>query len=105
MSADMINVRAEPISSQFADLQCLDLPVFIQVPRDGSQSTMKYSIERMVKKYITKKNTIILAVSNAAVDLQKSKALKVAREADPEGNRIIGVLNNVDKVMGSTERN
>ena len=72
--------------------------------RDGSQSTMKYSIERMVKKYITKKNTIILAVSNAAVDLQNSKALKVAREADPEGNRIIGVLTNVDKVLGSTER-
>ena len=66
---------------------------------------MKYRIERMVKKYITMKNTIILAVSNAAVDLQNSKALKVAREAYPEGNRIIGVLNNVDKVMGSTERN
>ena len=66
---------------------------------------MKHSIERMVKKYITKKNTIILAVSNAAVDLQNSKALKVAREADPEGNKIIGVLTNVDKAVGNTERN
>jgi replication fork clamp-binding protein CrfC len=74
-------------SSQFADLQFLDLPGFIQVSRDGSQSSMKHSIEMMVKKYITKKNTIILTVSNAAVDLQNSKALKVAREANPEGNK------------------
>jgi len=103
-------VSADPIklnifSSQFADLQFFDLPGFIQVSRDGNHSNMKYSIERMVKKYITNKNTIILAVSNAAVDLQNSKALKVARDADPEGNRIIGVLTNVDKVVGNTERN
>jgi len=30
--------------------------------------------------------------------------LKIAREVDPEGNRIIGVLTNVDKVTGHTER-
>ena len=65
---------------------------------------MKYSIERMVQKYISNNNTIILAVSNAAVDLQNSKALKIARDVDPDGKRIIGVLTNVDKVNGNTER-
>ena len=102
-------VSGEPIklnifSSQFADLQFFDLPGFIQVSKDGPHSNMKYSIERMVKKYISNRNTIILAVSNASVDLQNSKALKIARDADPEGKRIIGVLTNVDKVNGNTER-
>ena len=109
---DMIKteVSGEPIklnifSSHFEDLQFFDLPGFIQVSKDGPHSNMKYSIERMVKKYISNKNTIILAVSNAAVDLQNSKALKIARDADPEGKRIIGVLTNIDKVNGKTERN
>ena len=97
-------IRLNLFSSEFADLQFLDLPGFIQVAREDRPGNMKQNIERMVKKHIASKNTIILAVSNAAVDLQNSKAWKIAREVDPEGNRIIGVLTNVDKVTGHTER-
>jgi replication fork clamp-binding protein CrfC len=39
----------------------------------------------MVLQYITKPNSIILAVSPANVDLANSDALKLAREVDPEG--------------------
>lgn len=40
----------------------------------------------MVLQFITKPNSIILAVSPANVDLANSDALKLAREVDPEGS-------------------
>lgn len=50
----------------------------------------------MLMKYITKPNSIILAVTAANQDLANSEGLKMAREVDPDGARTIGVLTKVD---------
>jgi hypothetical protein len=50
----------------------------------------------MLTKFITKPNSIILAVTAANTDLANSDGLKMAREVDPEGSRTIGVLTKVD---------
>lgn len=59
-------------------------------------------------KYITKPNSIILAVTAANQDLANSDGLKMAREVDPDGARTIGVLTKVDLMLvaetGSSQR-
>ena len=42
-------------------------------------------IKEMIEDYINQSNTIILAVTPANQDLANSDALKLAREADPDG--------------------
>eukprot|EP01098_Paradermamoeba_levis_P003143 TRINITY_DN1465_c0_g1_i2.p1 TRINITY_DN1465_c0_g1~~TRINITY_DN1465_c0_g1_i2.p1 ORF type:complete len:412 (-),score=163.39 TRINITY_DN1465_c0_g1_i2:22-1257(-) len=50
----------------------------------------------MVHSYISKKNSIILAVTAANTDLANSDALQLAKEVDPEGQRVIGVITKID---------
>lgn len=48
------------------------------------------------RKYINEKNAIILAVSPANYDICNSDGIVLAREADPSGDRTIGVLTKLD---------
>ncbi len=50
----------------------------------------------MIEDYIFQENTIILAVSPANQDLANSDALKLARRADPDGLRTLGVITKLD---------
>ncbi len=50
----------------------------------------------MIEDYIFQENTIILAVSPANQDLANSDALKLARKADPDGLRTLGVITKLD---------
>ena len=49
---------------------------------------IEYLIKEMIEDYINQVNTIILAVSPANQDLANSDALKLARQADPDGKCI-----------------
>ncbi|XP_076313255.1 dynamin-1-like isoform X2 [Tachypleus tridentatus] len=57
----------------------------------------------MVWEFISKENSLILAVSPANQDIANSDALKIAREADPEGKRTIGVLTKLDLMDQGTD--
>lgn len=59
-------------------------------------------IRDMIYQYVRKRNSIILAVTPANVDLVNSDALKFAREVDPEGMRTIGVLTKLDLMDAGT---
>ena len=48
-------------------------------------SQLLLQIKEMIEDYINQSNTIILAVTPANQDLANSDALKLAREADPNG--------------------
>ncbi|KAG9390654.1 Dynamin superfamily [Carpediemonas membranifera] len=52
----------------------------------------------MIKRYISKEETIILAVCPATSDLPTAESIKMAREVDRSGCRTIGVLTKVDQV-------
>ena len=47
-------------------------------------------IKDMIQSYIKKKQTIILAVVPANVDIETTEALKMAKEVDPTGERTLG---------------
>ncbi|PIN09978.1 Vacuolar sorting protein VPS1, dynamin [Handroanthus impetiginosus] len=50
----------------------------------------------MVRSYVEKPNSIILAISPANQDIATSDAIKLAREVDPSGERTFGVLTKLD---------
>ena len=47
-------------------------------------------------------NSIILAISAANVDLANSDSLKFARSVDPQGQRTIGILTELDLMDAGT---
>ncbi|EFJ23099.1 hypothetical protein SELMODRAFT_232702 [Selaginella moellendorffii] len=53
-------------------------------------------IENMVRSYVEKQNSIILAISPANQDIATSDAMKLAKEVDPTGERTFGVLTKLD---------
>ena len=47
-------------------------------------------IKSMIKKYVKKEETIILAVVPANVDVETNEALQMAKEVDSKGERTLG---------------
>jgi replication fork clamp-binding protein CrfC len=75
---------------------CKDFDHDQLVSADGQSDSIVGDIENMVRSYIEKPNSIILAVSPANQDIATSDAIKIAREVDPQGERTFGVLTKLD---------
>ncbi|CAK9252309.1 unnamed protein product, partial [Sphagnum jensenii] len=78
------------------NLTLIDLPGLTKIAVDGQSDSIVGDIENMVRSYIEKPNSIILAVSPANQDIATSDAIKIAREVDPQGERTFGVLTKLD---------
>ena len=87
------------------DLTVIDLPGVTRVPLKGSDQNE--DIEKVTKdmamRYITDPRTIILAVLPANQDMSTSDALQMARFADPQGLRTIGVITKIDIMDPGTD--
>ncbi|KAI1782037.1 P-loop containing nucleoside triphosphate hydrolase protein [Ganoderma leucocontextum] len=84
-----------------ADLVFVDLPGLIS----NEDEDVVNQVENMVKQYVSLPSTIILVTVPAEDDLENQKAMKLAKEADPHGERTIGVVTKVDKIgAGETGR-
>ncbi|KAI8991065.1 Dynamin central region-domain-containing protein [Mycotypha africana] len=101
ISPQPINLRI--FSPNVLTLTLVDLPGLTKVPVGDQPKDIEKQIREMILKYITKQNTIILAVTAANTDLANSDGLKLAREVDPEGLRTIGVLTKVDLMDQGTD--
>jgi hypothetical protein len=87
------------------DLTVIDLPGVTRVPlRDTDQNDDIEKITKdMAMRYITDPRTIILAVLPANQDMSTSDALQLARFADPQGHRTIGVITKIDIMDPGTD--
>lgn len=52
----------------------------------------------LTRKYMANENALILVVLPAAEDFHNSKALRIAQELDPTGQRTIGVVTKIDNL-------
>ncbi|GAA5967806.1 hypothetical protein JCM11641_005771 [Rhodosporidiobolus odoratus] len=77
------------------DLAFLDLPGIISNSEQPGDIAL---IENMLRKSITG-NCLILLTITMRDDYQNQKAVLMAKEADPQGKRIIGVLTKADTVQ------
>ncbi|KAG0029089.1 vacuolar protein sorting-associated protein 1 [Podila clonocystis] len=96
-----INLRV--FSPHVLTLTLVDLPGLTKLPVGDQPKDIEKQIRDMIIKYISKPNSIILAVTAANVDLANSDGLRLARDVDPEGARTIGVLTKVDLMDSGTD--
>ncbi|PFH50948.1 hypothetical protein AMATHDRAFT_143771 [Amanita thiersii Skay4041] len=89
-------------SPDVLDLTLVDLPGLTKIPVGDQPSDIEKQIRNLVLDYISKPNSVILAVSAANVDLANSEALKLARSVDPQGRRTIGLLTKLDLMDAGT---
>jgi len=87
------------------DLTVIDLPGVTRVPLKGSDQNddIEKITKDMAMRYITDPRTIILAVLPANQDMSTSDALQLARFADPQGHRTIGVITKIDIMDPGTD--
>lgn len=95
-------ILADPIQvtirlPRVPDLSLVDLPGYIQVEAADQPAELKSKIRSVCDKYLTAPN-IILAIQAANVDLANSTALRAAKNADPRGERTVGVVTKLDLV-------
>ncbi|KAA1467040.1 hypothetical protein DENSPDRAFT_926310 [Dentipellis sp. KUC8613] len=86
---------------KLTDLSFIDLPGLIQVAEDPTLVTL---VEQLVVDHI-KGNSLILVTVPMSDDIDNQRALTLARDADPQGKRTIGVITKPDVVgKGSKSR-
>ncbi|XAR72188.1 hypothetical protein NMG60_11018743 [Bertholletia excelsa] len=91
-----IPIHLSIYSPNVVNLTLIDLPGLTKVAVEGQPETIVQDIENMVRSYVEKPNSIILAISPANQDIATSDAIKLAREVDPTGERTFGVLTKLD---------
>lgn len=91
-----IPIHLSIYSPNVVNLTLIDLPGLTKVAVDGQPESIVQDIENMVRSYVEKPNSIILAISPANQDIATSDAIKLAREVDPTGDRTFGVLTKLD---------
>lgn len=97
-------ISLEIVSSDVPDLTLIDLPGITRLVVHGQDRDASLKIHTMIKEYIQKEETIILAVVPANVDIATTEALQMAREVDREGRRTLGVVTKPDLVDRGAEQ-
>ncbi|GAA5805746.1 hypothetical protein HPULCUR_011271 [Helicostylum pulchrum] len=90
-------------SKNVLNLTIIDLPGLTKLPLGDQPHDIDVQIKQLVLDYISKTNSIILAVTPANADLANSDSLKLARRVDPEGKRTMGVLTKLDLMDAGTD--
>ncbi|CAF0911492.1 unnamed protein product [Brachionus calyciflorus] len=101
-------VSQEPIvlkiySPRVVTLTLVDLPGLTKVPVGDQPQDIEQQIKEMIMTYISNPNSIILAVSSANTDFSTSEALKLSRDADPDGRRTLAVVTKLDLMDHGTD--
>lgn len=101
ISSKPINLRIH--SPNVLNLTLIDLPGITKIPVGDEPPNIEVLVRNMIIEYIREENCLILAVSEANVDLANSEALKLAKEVDKNGLRTIGVLTKFDRIEDGAE--
>uniref|UniRef100_A0A0D6R8X3 Dynamin-type G domain-containing protein n=1 Tax=Araucaria cunninghamii TaxID=56994 RepID=A0A0D6R8X3_ARACU len=96
-------IRLKIFSPYVLNITLVDLPGITRVPVGDQPSDIEARIRTMILSYIKHETCIILAVSPANSDLANSDALQMARIADPDGSRTIGVITKLDIMDRGTD--
>ncbi|XP_059647984.1 dynamin-related protein 3A-like [Cornus florida] len=96
-------IRLKIFSPNVLDITLVDLPGITKVPVGDQPSDIEARIRTMIMSYIKRPSCLILAVTPANSDLANSDALQIAGNADPDGNRTIGVITKLDIMDRGTD--
>lgn len=96
-------IRLRIYSPNVLTMTLVDLPGLARVPVGDQPQDIESRLRKLILDYISAPSCIILAVSPANQDIASSDALDLARQADPEGVRTIGVLTKLDIMDRGTD--
>ncbi|KAH9304002.1 hypothetical protein KI387_008406 [Taxus chinensis] len=96
-------IRLKIYSPNVLNITLVDLPGLTKVPVGDQPTDIEARIRTMIMSYIKHETCIILAVSPANADLANSDALQMARVADADGHRTIGVITKLDIMDRGTD--
>jgi len=96
-----INLRV--YSPNVLNITLIDLPGLTKLAVGDQPTDIGEQIKDMIMTYICRETCLILAVTPANTDLATSDALMMARQADPDGHRTIGVLTKLDLMDEGTD--
>lgn len=96
-------IRLKIFSPHVLNITLVDLPGITKVPVGDQPSDIEARVRTMILSYIKHETCVILAVSPANADLANSDALQMARMADPDGSRTIGVITKLDIMDRGTD--
>ncbi|CAE1329480.1 MX1 [Acanthosepion pharaonis] len=85
------------------DLTLIDLPGIARVSVGGQAADVPEQIMRLIKKYISREEALILTVCPCTTDLATTEALKLSQEYDPDCERTFGVLTKADLIDKGNE--
>eukprot|EP00037_Helgoeca_nana_P000827 m.24002 g.24002 ORF g.24002 m.24002 type:complete len:759 (+) comp11124_c0_seq1:289-2565(+) len=108
LAGEKKNIVDKPISLRVyspnvLNLTLVDLPGITKIPIADQPGDIEEQIRALTLRYISKPNSIILAVSPANADIANSDSIKIAREVDPGGRRTIGVCTKLDLMDKGTD--
>ncbi|XP_073526940.1 interferon-induced GTP-binding protein Mx2-like [Phyllobates terribilis] len=96
-------ITLEIIAPNVPDLTLIDLPGITRINLPNQPRDIGNQIRQMIRRYISRQETINLAVIPSNVDIATTEVLEMAREVDPNGERTIGVLTKADLVDKGAE--
>lgn len=85
-------------------LTVVDLPGLIQANTKGINTPDRQMVEEITDRYIRQPRTICLAVIAATHDYANQTILTKVREADPDGERTLGVITKPDRLEPGSGR-
>jgi GTP-binding protein EngB required for normal cell division len=79
------------------DITLVDLPGITRVPVKGQPDDIYDQVSRIIKEYITPKESIILNVLSATVDFPTCESIRMSQQVDRNGERTLAVVTKSDK--------
>ena len=102
-SRDILKIEIQGPEEQHYSV--IDVPGIFRVKTEGvTTDADRDMVQKMVAEYMNNPRSIILAVIPANIDTATQGILTMAKDADPDGNRTIGVLTKPDLVDKGAER-
>ncbi|XMA20789.1 hypothetical protein WAI453_013580 [Rhynchosporium graminicola] len=97
-------LKFELSGPEFENFSVIDLPGIFRKPTPGQTSKADIPLVReMIAKYLGNPRSIILAIVPANVDIATQEIIQIAEDADPGGQRTLGVLTKPDLVDRGAE--
>jgi len=101
ITEDIVHLRVTAPGAP--ELTLVDLPGLARVATEGQRPDVPELTRRLSKTFIEPQQSIVLVVCACNADLATAEALRLAAEADPEGERTVGVLTKPDLMDPGTE--
>lgn len=96
-------LRVEVSGPDRPHLTIVDLPGLIHSETKHQSATDVQLVQDVVQSYMIEPRSIILAVVSAKNDFANQIVLKLARDADPSGNRTLGIITKPDTLAAGSE--